>query len=74
VDLETKGRRKRYQRVRARVMLFGDDILTGDSSRRDESIDGWNKTNGATKRRRRTAECAALPEINRAHGSTLVGF
>ena len=69
VDLEADLRRKCHRRVRVRVMLSGGDIFTGDSSLLDESIDGWSKANGAAKRRRWRAECAALSETNRAHGS-----
>jgi hypothetical protein len=50
VDLEADRRRKRHWRVRARVMLSGGDIFTGDSSLPDESIDGWSKANRAAKR------------------------
>uniref|UniRef100_A0A2N9HW15 Uncharacterized protein n=1 Tax=Fagus sylvatica TaxID=28930 RepID=A0A2N9HW15_FAGSY len=49
VDLETDRRRKRHQRVKARVIISGGDIFTGDSSLPDESIDGWIKANGAAK-------------------------
>jgi hypothetical protein len=62
VDLEADRRRKCHRRVRARVMLSGGDIFTGDLSLPDKSIDGWIKANGAAKRRRRRAECAALTE------------
>jgi hypothetical protein len=46
VDLEPERRRKRHLRVKVRVMLFGGDIFTGDSSLPDESSDGWSKPNG----------------------------
>jgi hypothetical protein len=69
VDLEADRRRKRHRRVRARVMLSGDDIFIRDSSLLGELIDGWSKANGAAKRRRWRAECAALSETNRARGS-----
>ena len=62
VDLEADRRRKRHRRVRAHVMLSGGDIFTGDLSLPDKSIDGWIKANGAAKRRRQRAECAALME------------
>ena len=62
VDLEADRQRKRHRRMRARVMLSGGDIFTGDLSLPDKSIDGWIKANGAAKRRRRRAECAALTE------------
>jgi hypothetical protein len=66
VGLETDHRRKCHQRVRARMILSGGDIFTVDSSLPDELIDGWIKANRASKRRRRRAESAALPETNRA--------
>uniref|UniRef100_A0A2N9EIP6 Uncharacterized protein n=1 Tax=Fagus sylvatica TaxID=28930 RepID=A0A2N9EIP6_FAGSY len=74
VDLETDRRRKRHQRVKARVIISGGDIFTGDSSLPDESIDGWIKANGAAKRRRRREECATLPETNRARGGACKAF
>ena len=74
VDLEANRRRKRHRRVRARVILSGDDIFTGDSSLLEESIDGWSKANGAAKQRRGRAECAALPETNRARGGLCEDF
>jgi hypothetical protein len=74
VDLEADCHRKRHQRVRARVMLFGGDNFTEDSSLPDESIDGWIKENGAAKRWRRRAEGAALPETNRARGDACDAF
>ena len=64
VDLEPERRRKRHWHVRARVMLSGSDIFTGDSSLLDESSDWWSKAN--------RAESTALPETNRARGSASV--
>jgi hypothetical protein len=74
VDLEADRRRKRHWRVRARVMLSGDDIFTGDSSLPDESIGVWSKANRATKQQRRRAECAVLQETNRARGGACEAF
>ena len=74
VDLEVDRRRKLHRRVRARVMLSGDDIFTGDSSLPDELIDVWSKANEVAKRRRWRAECAALLETNRARGDACDSF
>ncbi len=74
VDLEADCRRKRHRRVRARVILYGGDIFTRDSSLPEESIDGWSKANGAAKRQRRGAKCAALPETNRVRGGACDSF
>ena len=72
VDLELERCRKRHWHVRARVMLSGGDIFTGDSSLPDESNDRWIKANGAAKRRWQKVESTALPETNRARGGALV--
>jgi hypothetical protein len=60
--------------VAAHREVSGDDLFTGDSSLPNESIDGWSKSNGASKRRRRREECATLPEIDRAHGGACEAF
>ena len=72
VDLEPERRRKRHWHVRARVMLSGSDIFTGDSSLLDESSDWWSKANRVAKRRQQRAESTALPETNRARGNASV--
>jgi hypothetical protein len=74
VDLETDHRWKCHRRVKARVIISGGDIFTGDSSLPDESIDGWIKANGVAKRRRWREECATLPETNRTHGGACKAF